>query len=90
MYVLPETKQKLRGSQIIVNFTLYAGIDINRRASSGVAIVLNTFSERLGSYSYINDQKYRWGLKLWDIILIILEYMLKLRDIISLLLEYMY
>ena len=40
--VLLETKKKLRETQKIGNFTMiYAGVEMNRRATSGVEIMLS-------------------------------------------------
>jgi len=56
--VTPETKKKLKGSQELENYiVLYSGVQINKRAAAGIAIMTKTkFKKRILNYMFVNER----------------------------------
>lgn len=56
--VITETKKKLKGSKELEDYImLYSGVPGNKRASSGVAVLLRKeWKTRIHSYNFINDR----------------------------------
>jgi len=55
--VIPETKNKLKGSQQLDDYILlYSGVPTNRRAAAGIAIIIKAkFKKRIHSYVFLNE-----------------------------------
>lgn len=56
--ILPETKKKLKGSKDLEDYILlYSGVPMEKRAASGIAIMLhNKFRRKIDSYNWISDR----------------------------------
>jgi hypothetical protein len=55
--LIPETNKKLKGSQELEDYILlYIGVPTNKRAASGIAIMIKTkFKKRIHSYMFMNE-----------------------------------
>jgi hypothetical protein len=56
--VIPETKNKLKGSQELEDYILlHSGVPTNKRAAAGIAIMIKAkFKKRIHSYMFVNER----------------------------------